>query len=65
MDAYGGTRDKLHTFFGHQVDAPLHDGFVKLHVGNTIHEQPTDAVGAFVHGHPVAGAIQLGGAGEP
>src|SRR5439155_10943889 len=49
MDAYGGVCDKLHPFFGHQVDAPLHDGFVELHVGNTIHEQATDTVGALVH----------------
>src|SRR2546425_9616030 len=64
MDAYGGVRDKLHPFFGHQVDAPLHDDFVELHVGNTIHEQTTDAVGALVHGHPVAGAIQLRSTGK-
>src|SRR5437899_1805396 len=59
VDAYGGVRNKLQPLFSDQVDAPLHDGFVKLHVGNTIHEQTTDAVGAFVHGHRVAGAIQL------
>ena len=37
---------------------------VELHVGNAVHEQAADAVGAFVHGDQMAGAIELGGAGQ-
>jgi hypothetical protein len=56
--------DKFHALLGHQVDAPLHSRLVELHIGNAIHEQPTNAVGTLVDGHPVTGPIQLGCTGQ-
>ena len=37
---------------------------VELHVGNAVHEQAADAVGAFINGHQVTGAIELRRAGK-
>ena len=59
-----GVGDELDALRGHQIDAPLDDLFVELHVGNAVHEQPADAVGAFVNGDLMAGAIELRGAGK-
>jgi hypothetical protein len=52
-------------FLGEQVDAALHDLLlVELHVGDAIHEQAADAVGALEDGDAVAGLVELVGAGE-
>ena len=56
--------DELHAFLGHQIDAPLHDLFVELHIGNAVHEQPANAVSALVDGNQMARAIELRGAAE-
>src|SRR6266849_6497740 len=58
----GGIRDKPDAFLGHEIDAPLDDSLVELHVRNTVHEQPTNAVSPLVHRHPMTGTVQLGGA---
>ena len=55
----------LTPFGRHQIDAALDDLLVQLHVGDAVHEQPADAVGAFVDGHLMAGRVQLRGAGQP
>src|SRR5712691_10794406 len=65
MGADGGIRDKPDAFLGHVIDAPLDTGFVELHVRNTVHQLSPDAVSTLVHGHPMTGTVQLGGAGEP
>ena len=57
--------DEFDALCGHQVDAALHDGLVQFHVGDAVHQQAADAVGAFVYGHGVAGAVELRRAGEP
>ncbi len=51
-------------FGGHLVDAALHQGLVQLHVGDAVHEQAAEAVGALKDGDPVAGAVELGGGAE-
>src|SRR5262249_9575524 len=50
---------------GQEVDAALDDPLVQLHVGDAVHEQAADAVGPLEHGDPVAGAVELGGGGQP
>ena len=43
----------------------MHDRFfVELHVGNAIHEQTADAIGAFENGDGVAGFVELRGGGK-
>src|ERR1051325_8690353 len=56
--------DKFDSLCRHQIDAPLHDTFVQLHVRNAIHEQTANPVGPLVNSDCVAGAIELGGASE-
>jgi hypothetical protein len=46
------------------IDAALHQAFVELHVGDAVHEQAADAVGAFEDGDEMAGAVELGGGAE-
>ena len=53
---------KLDAGAAHQVDAAIHQMFFQLHVGDAVHQQPADAVGAFVHRDQVAGAVELIGA---
>ena len=60
-----GIGDELDAFRRHQIDAPLDDFLIELHVGNAVHEQSADAVRALVHGDQMAGAIELCGAGKP
>ena len=46
----------LENLMKNSVDATHHDnGLIELHIGNAVHEQPTDAIGALVHGHLVTG----------
>ena len=47
-----------------QRHAALDDALVELHVGDAVHEQAADAVGALEDGDQVAGPVELGGAGE-
>ena len=49
----------------HQIDAPLDEALVELHVGDAVHEQAADAVGALEDGDPVAGPVELGGGSQP
>src|SRR5262245_48473681 len=65
MDADSSVRNKLNAFLSHEIDAPLDDGLVELHVGNPVHQQPTDAVGTLVYGYPVTGTVQLRCTGKP
>ena len=49
-----------------QIDAALDDVLlVELHVGDAVHEQAADAVGALEDGDPVAGLVELRGGGQP
>ena len=57
--------DKFDAFFAHQVDPTINDfAFVEFHVGDAVHEQPTDPVRAFKNDDVVTGLIELVGAGE-
>ena len=57
-----GVGDELDAFGFHQLDAAQHDLLlVELHVGNAVHEQAADAIGAFENGDRVAGLVQLRG----
>src|SRR5260370_19942715 len=49
---------------GHDIDPPLYESLVELHVGYAIHEQAADAVGALKDGDPMAGPVELRGAGQ-
>src|SRR5215475_1094481 len=65
MGADGGIRDKSDALLSHEIDAPPDDSLIELHVGNAVHEQTTNAIGALVHGHPVPSTVQLRRASEP
>ena len=45
----GGVGDEGDTFLRQQIHPPLHDRFIELHVRNSVHEQPSDAIGPLVH----------------
>src|SRR5262249_21868464 len=49
-------------FGGHEIDTALDDPFVKLHVGNAVHEQAANAVGTLEDRNLVPGTIELGSA---
>ena len=55
---------KTDAFRGHLIDAALHQLLVQFHVGNAVHEQAAEAVGALENGDQMAGAIQLGGGAQ-
>ena len=59
-----GAGDELDALRGQQVDSPLDDALVELHVRNAVHQQPADAVGPLVDGHRVADLVELGGGGQ-
>src|SRR5690348_6406346 len=65
MNAYRRIGNESDALARQEINAPLNNGFVKLHVGNPVHEESADAVGALVHSHPVTSTVQLGGTGEP
>ena len=48
----------------HEVDAPLDETLVELHVRNAIHQQAPDAVGALENGDGVTRMVELLGGGE-
>ena len=57
--------DELDALGFHQVDAAQHDLLlVELHVGDAVHEQAADAVGALEDRDRVAGPVELGGGGQ-
>ena len=60
-----GAGDELDAFGREQIDPPLHDALVELHVRNAVHQQAADAVGPLVDGDGVADLVELGGGGEP
>ena len=57
--------DELDAFRGHQIDAALDDALVELHVGDAVHQQSADAVGALEDGDAMACPVELGGGGQP
>jgi len=59
-----GTCDELDTFGGHEIEASLDDTFVEFHVGDSIGQESTDPVGAFVDRHVVSCLVQLVGSGQ-
>ena len=63
--AHLGVGHKGNPLGRHQVDAALHDAFVQLHVGDAVHQQAADAVGALEDGHAVPGPVELRRAGQP
>src|SRR5262249_10535858 len=56
--------DEFDPFGGHEIDAALDDALVELHVGNAVHEQAADSVGALEDRDLVASAIELRGTGQ-
>jgi hypothetical protein len=52
-----GAGDERDAFLAEQVHAALDDALVELHVGDAVHEQAADAVGALVNRHRVAGLV--------
>ena len=57
--------DKFNPFGGQQVNATLHNLLVKFHVGDAIHEQPTNSVRSLVDGDAMSGLVELRRAGQP
>ena len=56
-----GVGDELDALGFHLGDAREHDLLlVELHVGDAVHEQAADAVGALEDGDRVAGLVELG-----
>src|SRR5690606_26380412 len=45
-----GVGHKVDAFGGEQIDAALHHILAQLHIGNAVHQQAADAIGALVHG---------------
>ncbi len=56
--------DELDAFLAQQLDAPLDDALVELHVRDAVHQQAADAVGPLVDGDLVADLVELGGGGQ-
>mmetsp|Transcript_96794 Transcript_96794/g.276534 ORF Transcript_96794/g.276534 Transcript_96794/m.276534 type:complete len:331 (-) Transcript_96794:510-1502(-) len=54
-------RHELDALLDQHVDSPLDLLLLQLHVGDTVHEQPTDTVLTLVHRHLVPHLIQLVG----
>ena len=57
-------RDEGDALLAQQIDPPVDDVLAELHVGDAVHQQAADAVGALVDGHVVADRVQLVGAGQ-
>lgn len=55
---------KGYAFSGEQVYTTLYDVLIELHVWNTIHEQPANAIGTLENGNQVASLVQLVSRGE-
>ena len=60
-----GAGDELDALGRQQIDAPLHDALVELHVRDAVHQQAADAVGPLVDGDRVADLVELRGGGQP
>ncbi len=58
-------RHELDTGLPHQVDTPVNQLLVELHVRNAVHQQSADSVRPLIDGHGVAREVQLFGRGEP
>jgi hypothetical protein len=57
-----GVAQELHALFFKDFETAQDDLFlIQLHVGDTIHEQPTGAIGAFKHGDPMTSLVELRG----
>jgi len=56
--------DEVDTLSGQEVDTALDDILVKLHVGDTVHEQTTNTIGSLVNSDAVASFVQLVGTGH-
>ena len=59
-----GVGDEAHGLGRQQVDTALDHRFVELHVGDSIHQQPADAVGAVEDRHPAPDLVELRGTGD-
>ena len=57
-----GVGYKLDALFAQQVDPAVDRLLLELHVGDPVHEQPSDPVGALVHGDLVPLLVQFVGA---
>jgi hypothetical protein len=55
----GDTGLEVDTLGSHKVNTTLNNLLVKLHVGDTVHEQTTDAVSTFIYGDSVASLVKL------
>ena len=56
-----GFRQKYNSLLFHLFDTPQNQFLVQLHVGDAVHEQAADAVGALENGDQMPGAVALGG----
>ncbi len=59
------TSNILDSLGTHEVNTPLHNLLVKLHVRDAVHEKTPNAIGALVHRHLVAALVELVGGSEP
>mmetsp|Transcript_11658 Transcript_11658/g.27322 ORF Transcript_11658/g.27322 Transcript_11658/m.27322 type:complete len:337 (-) Transcript_11658:419-1429(-) len=59
-----GVGDEFDSFLPQQIDATVHGLLLQLHVGDSVHEQSSDAIGALKDGHLVSHLVQLVGAGQ-
>ena len=59
-----GVGNEMDAFLRHLIDAALDQFLVQFHVGNAVHEQAAEAIGALEDGDQMAGAIELGGGTE-
>ena len=50
--------DKTDAFGRHEVHPAFDHGFIQLHIGDAVHQQPTDAVSTFVDGDGMPGAVE-------
>ena len=55
---------ELNTFFTHELDATVYNGFVQFHIRYSVHKQAAWTIISFVDGHLMSGVIQLRGCGQ-
>src|SRR3954470_19185887 len=59
LSADVGAGDERHTFGFYQINPEMNYTLFQLHVRNTVHEQPADAVGPLVHSDLVPNFVEL------
>ena len=59
------TRAETDALLRHLIQPSIHVGFLHLEFRDAVTQQPSDAIGTFVHGNRVTGARQLLGRSQP